>query len=157
MTDLSVIVASYETPALLDACLASLARARADAPGLDLEVIVVDNGSRDDSVARARAAAIAPRIVAGLENRGFAVAMNRGLRIALGRHVLLLNSDAEVDAALLTAAVAHLDADPRIAVLGPALRHVDGRPQRSVHRWPALADTLIAPRLASGSACSPGS
>ncbi len=146
MTDLSVIVASYETPDLLDACLASLARARDEAPGLALEVIVVDNGSRDDSLERARRAAIAPRLVAGLENRGFAAAMNRGLRIARGRHALLLNSDAEVDGTLLAAAVAQLDADPQIAVLGPALRHPDGRPQRSVHRWPSLWTELLGER-----------
>ncbi len=147
MTDLSVIVASYETPALLATCLSSLEAARREARGLTIEVIVVDNGSRDESVQRALSAPLGPRLVAGVENRGFAAAMNRGLRVARGRHVLLLNSDAEVDGSLLVRAVAVLDADPRIAVLGPALRHADGRPQRSVHLWPSLWTEILGERL----------
>ena len=146
MIDLSVIIASYETPQLLEACLVALARARSSLPDLVFEVIVVDNGSRDDSVSRARRSPARPRIIAGLDNRGFAAAMNRGLNVARGRHALLLNSDAEVDARLLSSAVAMLDADPTIGVLGPALLHPDGRPQRSVHRWPSLWTELLGER-----------
>lgn len=144
--DLSIVVPSFETPDALGRCLDALALARATRPALAFEVIVVDNGSRDDSARRALASPVAPRVVAFARNRGFAAAADYGLRLARGRHALLLNSDARVSGELLARAVRHLDADPRIAVLGPALRHADGRPQRSVHRWPSLATELLGER-----------
>ena len=69
--DLSVVIPSFEAPDHLSACLASLERACLDAPALEVEVIVVDNGSRDDSPRRAMAAARTPRLVAFARNRGF--------------------------------------------------------------------------------------
>lgn len=146
--DLSIVIASYETPELLSACLDSVARAQRARPKRSLEVIVVDNGSRDDSVARARASDAAPRVLAFARNRGFAAAMNAGVRLASGRTVLLLNSDVELDAALLDGAMALLDAEPRIGLLGPALVHPDGRAQRSVHVLPGLDSELLGERFA---------
>ena len=72
MTDLSLVIASYETAELLEACLRSVERA-VDGPGAPrVEVIVVDNGSRDGSVARAMASPLEVRVAAGVRNRGFA-------------------------------------------------------------------------------------
>ncbi len=142
MIDLSVVVASYENEALLARCLAALERARAAHPSLAFEVVVVDNGSRDASVEVARGSALPVRIVALARNRGFAAAVNLGLRIRRGRHVLLLNSDAEIEPDALVRAVALLDEEPAIGVVGAALRHPDGRPQRSVHALPGLATEI---------------
>ena len=111
-------------------------------------MVVVDNGSRDDSVARARASELAPRVLAYARNRGFASAVNAGLRECRGRYVLLLNSDAEVAPELFAEAVGLLDATPRIAILGPALEHADGRPQRSVHVLPGLDSELLGEPVA---------
>jgi GT2 family glycosyltransferase len=141
--DLSVVIASYESAELLPACLAALARAQAASPGLRCEVIVVDNGSRDESLRSAREARPPVRTVALARNLGFAAAVNLGLRLRRGRHVLLLNSDAEIEADVLARAVATLDAEPSIGVLGAGLRHRDGRIQRSVHAIPGLASELL--------------
>lgn len=154
MIDLSIVIPSFETPALLERALASIEAATKDGLAARAEVIVVDDGSRDDSVARAARSPLAPRIVAGASNRGFAAAVNRGLRIARGRVVLLLNADAEVDAALLDGALARFDADPRLGVLGPALVGVDGRPQRSVHRAPRVFAPVCSRATAVGSTVS---
>jgi GT2 family glycosyltransferase len=136
MIDLTIILVSFETADLLTDCLDSVTAARAAHPELNLEVIVVDNGSRDDSVDRAAASALRPRLVAWVRNRGFAAAVNAGLRLRRGRHVLLLNSDVRVDPDLLVDAVSILDQNPDIGVLGPGLLHPDGRAQRSVHPLP---------------------
>ena len=143
MIDLSVVIASYENEALLGDCLAALARAVEAHPALPIEVIVVDNGSQDASVAVARAAALPVRLVALARNRGFAAAVNFGLRLRRGRHVLLLNSDARVAPDLLVRAVALLDANEAIGVVGAGLVHPDGRPQRSAHAFPSLAGELL--------------
>ena len=144
--DLSIVIASYETPDLLEACLRSVDRALDGMASRSVEVIVVDNGSRDDSVARAEQSKLHPRIVASVRNRGFANAMNRGLRLARGRTVLLLNSDVEVSSDLLEGALEYFEADSRIGVLGPRLTHPDGRPQRSVHSPPSLWSELFSER-----------
>lgn len=143
MIDLCVLIASYEDAELLGACLESLRRARDAHPGIELEVVVVDNGSRDACVARARASGLPVRVVALVRNRGFAAAVNLGLRIRRGRHVLLLNSDALVEPDVLARAVALLDQDDRIGVLGVALVHPGGRAQRSVHAFPSLSTELL--------------
>ncbi|MGY8737149.1 MAG: glycosyltransferase family 2 protein, partial [bacterium] len=51
--DLSIVIASYETPDLLLACLDSVGQSLCEMPTRTVEVIVVDNGSRDCSAARA--------------------------------------------------------------------------------------------------------
>jgi len=141
--DLTIVIPNYETRALLDGCLALVAKASAELPGMEIETIVVDNGSLDGSVATARTSSCAPRVVALVRNRGFAAAVNRGLRLRKGRHVLLLNTDAEIDAAVLSGGVAILDRHPDVGALGVALRHPDGRAQRSEHLLPGLATELL--------------
>lgn len=147
MSELSIVIPCYEQAALLARCLEGLERARAAHPALAFEVLVVDNGSREDVVATARASALGPRVVALARNRGFAAAVNRGLSLRRGRHVLLLNSDAVVDPDALVRGVAWLDGDASIGVVGARLRHADGRPQRSAHVFPGLASELLSQRL----------
>jgi GT2 family glycosyltransferase len=143
LIDLCVLIASYENAELLGACLEALRRARDAHPEIELEIIVVDNGSRDASVAQARASGLPVRVIALVRNRGFAAAVNLGLRIRRGRHVLLLNSDASVEPDVLARAVAVLDRDEEIGVLGVALLHPGGRAQRSVHAFPSLSTELL--------------
>jgi GT2 family glycosyltransferase len=143
LIDLSVVIASYENAELLGACLEALHRAQQAHPELGLEVVVVDNGSQDESVAKACASGLPIRVVASVRNRGFAAAVNLGLRIRRGRHVLLLNSDALVEPDVLARAVALLDGDAEIGILGVALQHPGGRTQRSVHAFPSASTELL--------------
>ena len=143
MIDLTVVIVNYETSDLLTRCLASLQAARCAHPRLIFETIVVDNGSRDDSVARALEALVSPQMIALARNRGFAAGVNCGLRIRRGRHVLLLNSDTEIDRDLLERGMRILDDRPDAGVLGAELNHPDGRRQRSVHALPDLASELL--------------
>jgi len=143
MIDLTILIVSYETRDLLSNCLDSVAKASIDHPRLRIETIVVDNGSRDGSVDVALASSTSPRIVALVRNRGFAAAVNYGLRLRRGRHVLLLNSDAEIEPDVLSRGVEILDGAQDVGVLGVALEHSDGRAQRSVHAFPGLQSELI--------------
>ena len=143
MIDLTIIIPSYEAEDCLAECLDAISDAKQASPELAFEVIVVDNGSRDGSVARARASVLQPRLIAWVRNRGFAAAVNAGLRLRRGRHVLLLNSDVRIAPDLLAGGVAVLDETSEIGVLGPALVHPDGRPQRSIHAAPGLQTELL--------------
>jgi len=86
-----------------------------DWPRDGLEVVVVDNGSGDDSAARIRADFPEARLVELDENRGFAAGCNAGVDVAGGEYVAFLNNDARPDAGWLDAAVAVLRRDGSIA------------------------------------------
>jgi GT2 family glycosyltransferase len=143
MIDLTIVIVNYETCGLLSHCLDSIAKACLEHPKLRVESIVVDNGSRDGSIDAALASPVLPRIVALVGNRGFAAAVNYALRIRRGRHVLLLNSDVEIETNVLAGGVALLDESTDVGVLGIALVHPDGRRQRSVHALPSLMTELV--------------
>jgi GT2 family glycosyltransferase len=144
-----VVIVHYNTPALLAACLQSLA---ALPEAAQLEVIVVDNGSPDVAAARAATAAWPGlRWWANTQNRGFAAASNQGLRLARGRYCCLLNSDTRVRPGALAALMAYLDREPGLAVAGPRLLNADGSLQPSCFRLPTLwrtwGDGLLITRL----------
>ena len=98
---------------------------------LPLEVIVVDNASRDGSAEAVRARFPAAQVIANTTNLGFSKANNIGLRAATGEYALLVNSDCEVRPGAVAALAGVLEARPKVALVGP--RHVgtDGRPQVS--------------------------
>jgi hypothetical protein len=90
---ISVVIPNYNGAALLAACLLSLERqSRAGC-----EVLVVDNGSSDDSVERVRQ--VAPRAVILRQDRnlGFAGAANAGIRAAAAEWIAILNNDTELE------------------------------------------------------------
>jgi len=100
------------------------------------EIIVVDNRSRDDSLARLRAAVADTRvrIVALERNTGFASACNEGIRLAARGDVLLMNPDCDMPAGTLKRLVAALDAHPGAGMAGPRTVNPDGSEQRGARR-----------------------
>jgi GT2 family glycosyltransferase len=96
--EVSVVVVSWNTRDQLLECAASVFTQS----GIDLELIVVDNGSSDDSVAALRATCPAALIIETGENLGFAEACNRGIDATRSEWLFLLNSDAALEANALT-------------------------------------------------------
>ncbi len=94
----SFIIVSYNTLSLTRNAIASICRY---AGGAVHEIIVVDNGSTDNSVAVLRGEFPHLRLIELGCNRGFAAANNAGARVARGEWLILLNSDAELLAASL--------------------------------------------------------
>ena len=92
--NVSVIVVSFNTRALLEQCLSSLLDSPVRTPH---EIIVVDNASADGSAAAARRFRDVRVIEAGA-NLGFSAANNLGIRASRGEFLLLLNSDTRVPA-----------------------------------------------------------
>ena len=88
----SIIIVSYNTCELTISCIESI---RCYTKEGTYELIVVDNASIDDSVARLQQEADV-RLVVNKENRGFPTACNQGMQLARGTELLLLNSDTVV-------------------------------------------------------------
>src|SRR5689334_11369525 len=130
MTQLSIIIVSFNAAEDLARCLESL---RAAPPSTPHELIVVDNGSTDRSVETARRFA-AERVIEMGTNAGFARANNVGIRESRGVNILLLNSDTVVPRGAVDALVAALDRDLSVAVVGPRLVDATGRAELSFGR-----------------------
>lgn len=138
--DLSIVVVSWNTRDLLQACLSSVF---GTIERLDFEVIVVDNGSSDGSLQMIAREFPDVRIVANKVNRGFAGANNQAIKLANGRHILLLNSDAQLRAGTALAMVEFLDKHPTVGVVGGMLLNSDGSFQWSYADYPTLVDETL--------------
>lgn len=120
--DLSVIIVNYNVKALLEQTLLSVYKAVQD---LNVEVIVVDNRSADDSCQMVREKFPKVILIENQENLGFSKANNQGIKLSKGRHILLLNPDTVVGEDTLTKTVNFMDAHPNAGALG--VRMIDGR------------------------------
>lgn len=132
---LTVAIVSWNTQALLAACLESL---RHELYGLAAEVYVVDNASADGSADMVARDYPWVRLIANEDNRGFAAANNQVFEIARGEKVLLLNPDTEVKPGAIRTLMKVLDKNPSIAVVAPQLLNSDGSIQRSCRQFPTF-------------------
>lgn len=131
--DISVIVVNFNTRHLLQEMMTALYAA---AEGLALQVIIVDNASRDGSADFIRATWPELRLIANDTNVGFGRANNQALPFVHGRHVLLLNTDAFVAPDSLQVALAAMANHPDCGILGVRLVGRDGAVQPSCRYFP---------------------
>ena len=114
----SIIIVSFNTREILRGCLARLFEVTQD---LHIEVIVVDNNSRDASAEMVERDFPAVKSIRSGVNLGFAAANNLGFKAAGGEFILLLNPDALLEPGALHKALAHISADPAIGMGGGRL------------------------------------
>ncbi len=106
---LSIIIVNYNSGPYLERCFRSVLAA---CSGLRSEIIVVDNASTDDSIARIKNLKQSfekLQIVLNKRNLGFAKANNIGLKKAQGEYILLLNPDTRVPPATFKKMIAFMD------------------------------------------------
>ncbi len=137
--DISVCIVNWNCRDYLQACLQSLREAALE---VSLEVVVVDNGSRDG--AADMVAELFPEVVLirNTENTGFARANNQAARMARGRYLFFLNNDTIVPPGTLRGLLDYARAHPEAGILGPQLRDEKGRPQLSYRLPPTLTALL---------------
>jgi N-acetylglucosaminyl-diphospho-decaprenol L-rhamnosyltransferase len=128
--DLSIIIVNWNVRELLRQCLDSV-WARGGLAAERLQVIVVDNDSKDGSAEMVAREFPAAELIANRDNLGFGKANNQALPQCRGRQVMLLNPDTLVLDGALKALVDHMDAHPDVAVTGCRLLNGDG----SLQRW----------------------
>jgi GT2 family glycosyltransferase len=92
----SVVIPTYNGRELVERCLASVERNRPTTAGLDIEIIVADDGSTDGTAHWLASERPAVRVVRSERNGGFCAAANAGMASARGDFIQILNNDTEV-------------------------------------------------------------
>lgn len=131
MPRLSIIIVTYNSRHEIDACLESLDR---DGPGVEHEIVVVDNASPDGTAAHLREGRTRARVIDAGGNLGFSRANNLALRETSSELVLLLNPDTVVHRGAIDRLVQTLDAAAGVAAAGPRLVDGSGRAELSFGR-----------------------
>jgi GT2 family glycosyltransferase len=152
----AVVIPSWNSVGLLPRCLGSLRD-----QGVELEPLVVDNGSSDGTVACLERQGVPHLALA--ENTGFAAAVNLGVRRTAAPFVLVLNADTVLEPGALGALVAALAADDSLGGVQPRIlqleegAEMDAATARLYSAGQALTADGRALELGAGEGQGPGS
>ena len=136
---LSVIIVNYNVKHYAAQCLLSVERA---IKGIDAEVFVVDNHSKDDSCAYLRKHFPWVNLIESNHNHGFARGNNIAIRQSVGEYVLLLNPDTILAENVLREAVGFMDAHGNAGGVGVMMHNSDGTVAPESRR--ALPSPMVA-------------
>lgn len=137
MIGASLVVPNYQGAALLRRNIPTLLAAVEAHPG-PAEVVVVDDGSTDDSLAALRDELPAVRAVAHGVNHGFGQACTTGVEAALHPVVVLLNSDVRVEPGFLAPLLRPFERDPEVFSVSPLILDREGRPSKVTVNLPRV-------------------
>ena len=138
---ISVVIPCYNGGGSLAECVQSVLQ-----QNVPTEIIVVDDGSMDDSLERARALqreVAAPMLVVAQTNQGPAVARNAGLRLARGKYVCFLDVDDQYAPGFFAGAIQVLDSDPAAVAMTCAVELVNAH--RKLEPWQQQATESSLP------------
>ncbi|MBI4133366.1 glycosyltransferase family 2 protein [Candidatus Uhrbacteria bacterium] len=139
--DLSVVIVNWKVRELVRRLLDSIKQHTA---GIEYEVFVVDNDSRDGSVEMIRSEFPWVKVIANTQNLGFAKACNQGIRESRGEFILLLNPDMLLVPNTLSGMLAYMrrPENARVGIAGCHLIDEQGKTVPHVRRFPHFSDQL---------------
>lgn len=143
--DISFVILTWNSAAYIEACLQSIYDCLLES-GLSCEILVVDNGSTDQTPAILQSHAekhrekVKPIYLA--ENRGTTVSRNLALRRAAGRYLCVMDSDVELIPGLFEPLLELLDARPGTGMVVPRINYPSGRWQKSIDQFPTFVHKL---------------
>jgi GT2 family glycosyltransferase len=118
----SIVIVNYNGGSKLERCVESVFRSTRN-----FELIVVDNGSNDESDSLIAQRFPKVNVVKNRENLGFAKASNIGIRRAIARWIVLLNPDTRVTSSWLDNLLKSADSANAIGIVTPKLLRPDGQ------------------------------
>ena len=134
--DLTVSIVNWNGQALLSKCLASV---RSSTGSRHIQVVVVDNASKDGSVNFVRREYPEVEVIQSDVNLGFGRAHNLALKRAKGEFVMFLNPDACVTTEAIDSICLHFRRFPEIGGIGCAIQAPDGKIE------PLMVQSFAAP------------
>jgi N-acetylglucosaminyl-diphospho-decaprenol L-rhamnosyltransferase len=138
-SELSIVIATWNSWRFLPDCLEAI---RTD-DSLKQEIIVVDNGSSDGTPSRLREHYPAVKVVENATNEGHSRAINRGIRLAQGTYVLVLDADTVAFPGVAKQLVEFMRGNPDVVIAAPKMLNGDGTVQESARRFPTPINALF--------------
>ena len=136
---LSILIVTWNSWRDLERCLESLRRARLQ-PG---EILVFDNGSVDGTPEKVAERFPEVRLERSPTNLGLPPAVNRGLRLARGEYVMLLDVDTEVAPETPGRLLEFMRAHPGVSLCAPRVHTPEGQIEPSARRLPSVMSGLF--------------
>ncbi len=138
--DLSIVIISYNSRAVLPACLDSIREHLGDA---NYETIIVDNASPDGTAEMIELNYPWVRVIRRSTNGGLSAAINDGVAASSGAIIAQLNPDIRLDDDALTPLVAYLNEHQETGIVAPKLLNDDGSLQLSCRAFPGYGAALF--------------
>ena len=145
--DLSICIPTLNASPYLKACLDSV---KTYTQGISYEIIVVDNGSTDDTVGMLLGDFPEAILIRNETNTGFTRPMNQALRVAQGDYLLSLNPDTLLKEDVFSPQVDYLRDHPEVGISIPKVLNEDGSFQRQCRRGEATAIEALGYHLRLG-------
>ncbi len=137
--DFSIIIVSWNVKDVLRSNLQSILQTNQQ---VTVEIIVIDNASKDETVEMIRSEFPSVQVIVNQENVGFAKASNQGLKKAVGDYLILLNPDMKIFPETLGNLKHWLDKNPQADVSGIQLIDEQGKIVHHVRRFPTFSDQV---------------
>lgn len=133
--ELSIIILTYNQREATIKCLESLRN-------IDAEIILIDNGSTDNT--REYILEFFPnvKLVCNDDNRGVAAGRNIGLKIAKGEWLMILDNDTIVTQPAIESLLTFIKQNPSVGLVAPALCDENGILQQSFKPYPGIREKL---------------
>ena len=131
--DLSICIANYNTKQLLQKCLRSIFK---NTSGLNFEVLVVDNGSVDNSVEMVKTTFPKVKITISKKNLYFSKAYNLALTKSTGTYCLILNSDTQIPKNSLRDTFVFMQKHPKVGAASCREINENGQVDKTCSRFP---------------------
>jgi len=137
--DLSIIIVTWNSQEFIRNCLDSIFLSQGN---ISSEVILVDNGSSDQTAKIVEEFYPQVNLIQNKKNLGYAKANNQGIEEAKGKYILLLNPDTQVLEDALSLMYEFMQENPEAGTLGPKLLNLDKSVQPSCREFPTFS-TLV--------------
>jgi GT2 family glycosyltransferase len=135
MHDLTLIYLNYNTADWIELALKTLKKQYLSKTKHSVDVVVVDNASTDDSVARIKAQFPWIKLIESSTNGGFAAGNNLALKKVKSRYAMLINSDVEfTKESNLDELISYMDSHPEASVITPKVLLANGKLDNASHR-----------------------
>ena len=121
MKKVTAIIVNWNDKDVIVECIQSIL----DQNRNEIDIIISDNGSKDDSVEFVRRRFPSVKIIENGKNLGFGSAINRGLGLAKGDYLLFLNSDLKLHSKCVGELAKVLESDPNVGGTIPKILHID--------------------------------
>ncbi|GAB4114336.1 MAG: glycosyltransferase family 2 protein [Candidatus Caldatribacteriota bacterium] len=135
--NVSISIVTYNNDKIIKKCIDSIFNSTGN---LDLEIIIVDNNSSDNTVNVIKKDFKNVRLIRNNRNIGFGAAHNIAIKLGRGKYHLVLNPDIIFTENSIEKLVNFMEANPEVGLVSPKIVYPDGKIQYLCKRLPCLFD-----------------